>query len=148
VDFSLNQLWTLQGAFDEAETLENGYTLAAIVWKESSAGVNLYRSDSEEWDMKSYGPFQILMRTAASRRGCDSPRTCRKVKTKLLKDFKFSAALAKEELIYWENRLGNKHNAIAAYNAGKSWRYNQGQQYLKDILKKAKYLKHCVRFTR
>lgn len=145
VNFLTKQLWVLQEAFDHAEDRETGYLLSAITWKESSAGLKNFRSDSHEWFMKSYGPFQILLKTAAARRNCNSSKTCKSVKNKLMNDFSFSAELAKEEIAYWYSRLGDLGDAVSAYNSGNNWRYTVGQEYKKDVFNKVKYLKRCVR---
>lgn len=145
VRFLTKQLWVLQEAFDNADSREDGYLLSAITWQESSAGLKNYRSDGVHWSMKSYGPFQILLKTAASRLGCNSSKSCKKIKQKLMTDFSFSASLAKEEISYWNNRLQNRNNAISAYNAGNNWRYSKGQEYRKEINEKVSYLKQCVR---
>lgn len=145
VRFLTKQLWVLQEAFDNADSREEGYLLSAITWQESSAGLKTYRSDGDHWSMKSYGPFQILLKTAAARRNCKSSHSCKKVKQRLMTDFSFSADLAKEEISYWENRLQNRFDAISAYNSGNNWRYSKGQEYRKEITKKISYLKHCVR---
>lgn len=142
--FTLEQLWTLQKAYDHGESKGLGYTMAAIVWKESSAGLYLSRKDGEHWAMNSYGPFHILLKTAKRRRGCVS-WNCKGVKQKLLNDFQYSADLAFEELSYWSDRLGNYRNALAAYNAGNAWRSRDGKAYSRDIRGKVRYLQQCVR---
>lgn len=143
--FSLKQLWTLQKAYDHGEPQGLGYTMAAIVWKESSAGLKLSRKDGEHWSMNSYGPFHILLKTAKKRRGC-STWNCSGVKRKLMNDFQYSADLATEELEYWNQRLGSYRKAFAAYNAGNAWSGRAGSTYSKDIRNKIQYLQQCVRF--
>lgn len=143
--FSMEQLWTLQKAYDHGEPQGLGYTMAAIVWKESSAGLKLSRKDGEHWSMNSYGPFHILLKTAKKRRGCSS-WNCSGVKRKLLNDFQYSADLATEELEYWSQRLGSYRKAFAAYNAGNAWSGKKGMSYSRDIRNKIQYLQQCVRF--
>lgn len=143
--FTLEQLWTLQKAYDHGESKGLGYTMAAIVWKESSAGLYLSRKDGEHWAMNSYGPFHILLKTAKKRRGC-STWNCSRVKRKLMNDFQYSADLAVEELEYWSQRLGSYRKAFAAYNAGNAWSGRAGSAYSKDIRHKIRYLQQCVRF--
>lgn len=143
--FTMKQLWTLQQAYDHGEPQGLGYTMAAIVWKESSAGLKLSRKDGDHWAMNSYGPFHILLKTAKNRRGCTT-WNCRNVKRKLLNDFQYSADLATEELEYWNGRLGSYGKAFSAYNAGNAWRGRAGTAYSRDIRNKIQYLQQCVRF--
>lgn len=143
--FTMKQLWTLQQAYDHGEPQGLGYTMAAIVWKESSAGLKLSRKDGEHWAMNSYGPFHILLKTAKNRRGCKA-WNCSGVKRKLMNDFQYSADLALEELEYWNERLGDYRKAFAAYNAGNAWPGPAGSAYSRDIRGKIRYLQQCVRF--
>lgn len=145
VDFKMSQLWTMQRAFDYGAPDGMGHLLAAIVWKESSAGLKLHRKDGEHWSMRSYGPFHILLRTAKQRRGC-STWNCSNLKNRLLHNFEYSAELAVEELEYWRNRLGSASKALSAYNAGNNWNGMTGVSYRHDVVSKINYLKQCVRF--
>ena len=145
VRFSEPQLWVLQESFERGIDEDYSFTLAAISWQESSAGVNLYRSDGDHWSMKSYGTFQILLRTAKNRVGCQHFQ-CNGVKHRLTVDFDFGVGLAIEELVYWERRLGSRENAIAAYNTGNNWQSKAGKNYLFEIQSKKLYLERCIRF--
>lgn len=145
VDFKLEQLWTMQMAYDRGVETDRGYTLAAITWQESSAGLKLRRKDGEHWAMRSYGPFHILLKTASKRRDCLT-WNCGHIKRKLLTDFNYSADLALEELDYWTDRLSSRRKALAAYNAGNNWNGSKGMNYLSQINKKVSYLQKCVRF--
>lgn len=143
--FTMKQLWTLQKAYDYGRPYGLGFTMAAIVWKESSAGLKLTRKDGTHWSMNSYGPFHILLKTAKNRRGCKA-WNCSGVRRKLMNDFQYSADLALEELEYWNERLGDYRKAFAAYNAGNDWRGQAGAAYSRDVHKKILYLQQCVRF--
>lgn len=143
VTFEDEQLWNLQKAYDFGSRYDKGYTMAAILWQESSAGKHLKRKDGEHWSMSSYGPFHILLKTASHRRECHQSE-CRDVRRKL-NNFEYSANLSLEELLYWEARLGSLGKAVAAYNRGNNWNTNGGRNYLKKINAKIRYLKQCVR---
>lgn len=144
-EFKLEQLWTMQMAYDRGVETDRGYTLAAITWQESNAGLQLKRKDGEHWSMRSYGPFHILLKTASKRRECVT-WNCGHLKRKLLTDFDYSADLALEELDYWTDRLDSRRNALSAYNAGNNWKGTKGKQYLSQVNKKISYLQKCVRF--
>lgn len=120
-----------------------GYTLAAIAWKESSAGRALVRIEpTGSYKDVSYGIYHNLLRYTAKRAGC-STRSCEsKVVQELMTNPVKAAWYAMAELDYWKGRYKGNHMKIwSAYNSGSPTR---GVKYARDISKKIKYLRRCV----
>lgn len=149
IDFSPEQIKTMQKSYDYAKREDLGYTLASIGWQESSAGVNLVGNwikpkTHPEYNMwRAYGTFHNLLKTVMVREECDEYDTCGVfIRDRLLYDFNFAASHAMKELNYWMRvRGGNWSKAVASYYAG--WQYKRGDFYYKDIASKVKYLKRC-----
>ena len=144
--FSIKQLWVMQEAFEGGIDEDYSFTLAAVTWQESSAGLKLHRKDGEHWSLNSYGAFHILLRTAKARLGGCKTYQCSRIAKRLKEDIAFSIGLAIEELDYWENRLKSRKSAISAYNAGNNWNSTIGRGYFNKIHSKKLYLKRCIRF--
>lgn len=145
--FSQEQIETLQRAFDYGQERGWGWSLAAIAWRESSAGQNLIRFDPpyEFWSA-SYGVFHVYLKTAMVHEGCTLARCASKIANKLMTDFDYSAEQAIEVLEYWKRVKGdhNYHYIWKGYNDGYE-NTLRGVKYANDIAKKVLYLKECVR---
>lgn len=149
VDFTPEQVNTMQMSYDYAKGVDLGYTLAAIGWQESSAGVNMKgawikpKGTPDYYEWRAYGTFHNLLKTVMVREECDDYSTCGVfIRDRLLYDFNFAASHAMKELKYWMDvRGGDWSKAVASYYAG--WKYKLGDFYYKDIADKIKYLKRC-----
>lgn len=143
--FSFNQLQTMQRAYNYGEEHDLGWTLAAIVWQESSAGNKVVN-----WKDPSFGPFQIYLKTAASHEGFDwelDPRRALDVADKLLIDLEYGAGHAIKVLDHWKIRhSGNYRRMLSSYNAGVNWNSERGTKYANDVVYKLNFLRtyRCV----
>ena len=136
--FSMKQLHTMTSAYTAGKKYNLEYTLAAIVWQESSAG--LYNS-RKEGDFLVKSPFHILLKTAYSREGCKNDICRTLVRSRLKYDFDYAAQHAIDEITFW-SRPGRTWNQVMAhYNGG----YSPNHNYPKLISSKIRYLKKCVR---
>lgn len=140
-ELSVKQMRTVERAYQAGLPHNLGYSLAAIVWQESSAGLFLINSSEG-----SYGPFQINLKTALAR--VDGKNWSKPKKdwlaTNLLR-FDFSVYFAIEELKYWQSVHGNNNwrKVWASYNGG--WRYHKPapQSYAQSIATKIQKLQGC-----
>lgn len=113
-----------------------GYIMAAISWKESSAGVNLKAGKGHH----SYGVFQNYLPTVKARAKLEGKNLSDSEIRKMLKSRQNSAEWAYIEFSYWLNiHNGNMRKALASYNAG--WNVKRGNSYASDVLEKANFLK-------
>lgn len=143
--FSSEQLANLQYAYDYGSHFDHGWTLAAIIWRESSAGIkNINLRDP------SYGPFHVHLKTASRQCGFDwmeDQERAHKVSVELMNNFTYGAQHAIKVLDYWKKQhKGNYRKMVASYNAGYSWSSEAGQVYVADIVKKIQFLKNnrCI----
>ena len=114
--------------------LDRGYIMAAILWQESSAGINCGKNGH------AVGPFQNYIPTVKSRMKQNGVTKTNAQIAGDLRSFNTSAHWANVELEYWlKVHNGNISKAIASYNAG--WQIHKGQGYSRSVLKKAQYLK-------
>lgn len=147
VQFTDSQLYTLQRSFDFGKESGWGWSLAAIAWKESSAGLNLVRFDPpyEYWSA-SYGVFHNYLKTVMSEEGCTTARCASKIAQNLMTNFKYSAQHAVKTLEYWKkvSGKGNYYDIWKGYNDGYQ-NTARGKAYSVDIGDKIVYLKTCVR---
>ncbi|ANA49461.1 hypothetical protein BI049_gp107 [Salmonella phage vB_SnwM_CGG4-1] len=113
-----------------------GYIMAALLWQESSAGLNTKGKSGHQ----AYGMFQNYLPTMRERtKQIGWNMTDLQIKTMLNKRSN-SASWAYIELSYWLNRHdGNIRKAIASYNAGNNWK--AGNKYASQVIEKANYLK-------
>lgn len=122
------------------EIINNGtdscYLMAALVWAESSAGMNVKGGKGH----KSFGLFQNNITTVKNRMKQQGIRPSEHhIKHRLITERSFSAKFAKIELQYWlKQRKGNLIQALASYNAG--WKWQRGEKYARDVINKRNYL--------
>lgn len=138
---SPEQFATVQKAYEAGLPHDLGYSLAAIVWQESSAGLFLINSSEG-----SYGPFQINLKTALARvDGKEWSKIKRDILATNLLNFEYSVWFAIEELKYWQSVHGENswRKVWASYNGG--WRYHKPapQGYAQDIVTKIQKLRGC-----
>lgn len=111
-----------------------GYVMAAIMWKESTAGINCGRNGD------AIGAFQTRTSTIQQRlRQNGIKKSHNQIERDLMVKSE-SAKWAYEELNYWLGvHDGNMKKAVASYNAG--WNISKGMKYSASVLSKANYLK-------
>lgn len=142
--FSKSQIDTIRYAYHYGKKHDLGYTMAAIAWKESCAG--LYRLN---FDDPSAGIYHAHLPGVIKRHYKAKNTSFRRnmVAEKLIKDPEFASQIALEELLYWKKiRDGNWKNMIKSYNKGFSWEKSKGRNkiaeaYYEDISQKVKMLK-------
>lgn len=142
-DFSDKQISNLKMAYDygkksatgKSNADQIGYVMAAIMWKESTAGIDCGSNGD------AVGAFQNRTSTVKARLKQEGINKSHKQIATELQNKTISAKWAYEELSYWiDIHKGNIRKAIASYNAG--WKYSKGQSYSKSIMNKADYLKN------
>lgn len=113
-----------------------GYIMAALAWRESSAGLKTQGGNEHH----AYGMFQNYLPTVRERvKEVGWNMTDAQI-ISMLKDRKNSATWAYIELSYWLDRHnGDMRKAISSYNAGNKWQ--AGNKYASDVIAKANYLK-------
>lgn len=120
-----------------------GYTLAAIAWVESQAGLYPVNANSH-----AYSPYHILLKTALARRNVPNTDFNRsKMASRLVGDLEYSAALALEEVEYWQKVRGKKNvfDWLASYNGGWSaLGKTESINYANNVMRKTKQLERCV----
>jgi hypothetical protein len=139
---SREQVDVLKRSYHYGSAFDMGYSLAAIAWKESSAGKYPINVNDP-----SFGVHHIYITTAASRANIKGVEI-NKLALALINDEKLSASFAIKELLFWQQALKkedrNWKNVWAAYNGGYSYKEDAPQEYSKDIQKKIKWLKTCL----
>jgi hypothetical protein len=122
-----------------------GYTLAAIAFHESSAG--LFRMN---YKSKDFGVFQINIKTAASIEGVTNYFAKTKLAERLLYDDAYNASLAVNVLeSFKKQHKGSWKEAVKSYNQGNKWKRSSdsnkiAEKYLASIINKIKMLRKCL----
>lgn len=138
-----HQIKTIRYAYHYGKKHNFGYTMAAIAWKESCAG--LYRIN---FDDPSAGIYHAHI-PGVIKRHYKSKNTAFKrnvVAEKLIRDPEFASKIALEELLYWKKvRKGNWKEIIKSYNKGFSWEKSKGKNqlaeaYYEDVSKRVQIL--------
>lgn len=141
--FSKDQLDTIIYAYNYGKKHDFGYTMAAIAWKESCAGI--YRinfSDPSAGIYHAYLPGVIKRHYKKQ----DTPFRRNAIAEKLIRDPEFASKIALEELLYWRKvRKNNWKEIIKSYNKGFSWEKSKGRNkmaeaYYEDITLKVEEL--------
>jgi hypothetical protein len=114
------------------------YSLAAIAWKESSAGKYMINLQDP-----SAGVFHITINNAlVYLKWKDTNFNRNRAAQLLIQDFQLAANFAMINLQFWKDQHGNNWNRIwASYNAGHSWK--NGRKYAKDIASKVRKIRLC-----
>lgn len=143
-NFSEKQISNMQKAYKFGNSNEKkkfhgtnvnlGYIMAAILWQESSCGINIKNGHA-------VGAFQNYIPTVKSRMKQNGVHKTSAQISKELSNFNTSAHWADIEIDYWlKTHKGNMHKALASYNAG--YNVKAGNGYANSILRKATYLKN------
>ena len=132
----------LQNAHNRGKPFDLGYTLAAIAWRESQAGlININIFDP------SCGPFHNNLNSVFARHNYEDTRYKKNaVCQKLITNFDFAAAEGLAELEYWVSvHDGNLRKTWASYNAG--WNYDSriGKMYAEMIARRITILKEFIK---
>lgn len=141
--FSKSQIQTIHYAYHYGKKYNLGFTMAAIAWKESCAG--LYRIN---FDDPSAGIYHAHLPGVIKRHYKAKNTAFRRnvVAEKLIRDPEFASKIALEELLYWKKiHKDNWKNIIKSYNKGFSWQKSKGrnqlaENYYEDISKRVKIL--------
>lgn len=144
--FSSDQTKVLKYAFERGKPYNLEWTLAAIAWQESSAGLKTKNPKSD-----SYGLFGSLLKTVESRLKKDEEfrESLRKIPLSrkqtiflLRNDWEFSTSFAIAELSYWKERHnGNYRKTLGSYFGGNNPNSKAAVNYVNGITKKIQYLK-------
>lgn len=135
--FSEDQLNTMKNALVAGSEHDYGWTLAAMAWRESSAGAKPLN-----WADPSFGPFHNNIKTVSKRYGAKDQFEEFALASRLMYDFDFAVEAAVAELDYWKKiHKGNWRKMWASYNGGWNWRGKAPQSYQNDIAKKINFLK-------
>jgi len=141
--FTLDQINVMQQAYDFGKPHNLGWSMAAISWRESSAGVNM-----ANWSDPSFGPFHNFINSVAARHGVmGDDRAMMVLAMRLFNDFDFAAQETVNELNYWISRHGENWPLVwASYNAGNNWNSPRGAGYAEDIRQKIVFLREnrCI----
>lgn len=142
-DFSKSQVNNMQKAYSYGKSkplkfngsrVDFGYIMAAIIWQETSAGINCGTGSH------AVGHYQNLVTTVQARMKKDGVNKSRTQIARELQNPNISAHWARVELSYWlDVHNGDLNKALASYNAG--WKYQKGTRYSANVIKKANYLK-------
>lgn len=120
--------------YHEANPLNLGYTMAAIIWQESKGGKYLINLQDP-----SCGPYHNSITSVMSRHNIvdtsfNRNRTCQM----LINDWEFAFSESLSELRYWQNvRNGNWTKVWASYNGG----WAMSLSYAANIKSKIEFLK-------
>lgn len=127
-----------------------GYTLAAIAWKESCAGVyKMNFQDPSAGNYHAYIPGVINRYPQLKQNGF----TQNLVGAMLVEDDNFAAEIAISELKYWQKtHNGDWKKIIKSYNKGYSWEKNtqadiQAENYYRDVAQKVRQLQDYFQST-
>jgi hypothetical protein len=135
-----NEQWyNVSKGYYAAKDVGYGFTLAAIIIRESQGG--LYRVNPNSLD---YGLTHINVKTAVNRMGYkDTPFMRSVAASKIVFDDDLAIALAIEELLYWHGRRGGEwKHVVASYNSGNNMK-NGLRDYYPKISKTVNELKGC-----
>lgn len=135
--FDASQKKVLRDAFNAGKKRKYSWTLAAIVWQETSAGKTLIN-----WNDPSFGAFQINIKTAAKRYKAVTTGDQLILAEELHNNINMGAMAAMDELDFWKGvHKGNWSKMVASYNGGYNWKGKHPQAYRNNLLKKVNFLK-------
>jgi hypothetical protein len=136
--FTESQVSIMYQAFQIGKQKDMSYSLAAIAWKESSAGKYMINLQDP-----SAGVFHITMINALAYLKWENNNFNRNRAAQLLvEDFQLSAEFAMINLQFWKDLHGDNWFRIwQSYNAGHN--YSNGTDYANDIVTKIQKIKLC-----
>lgn len=133
-----SQVGVIVKAYHLGEPDGYGYTLAAIAWQESLAGVVKVNAFDP-----SFGIFHINLTTASKREGITSNFSKNMLAQRLIDDDSYNAYHAMQELDFWKaQHKGNWRKMWASYNGG--WNWKKAGSYAEAIATKIKIIRKCL----
>jgi hypothetical protein len=137
--FTDSQTNTLYRAFQYGKEHDMAYSLAAIAWQESSAGVAL-KNPSDP----SAGVFHVTVKNALHYAGWENTQPNQQVMYELLQlDFDMAASFAVKNLTFWRNAYKvSWKKTWQYYNGGTSYS-SSSIKYSDAIAKKVRKIKSC-----
>lgn len=140
--FSNSQMQVMHRSFEYAREYDLGWTLAAISFRESSAGVNLKNPNDP-----SAGAHHVLATHVLNDFGMErTPSNIEMAMDMLASNFELSAHYALRELKWWKNRHnGSWFLAVRSYNQGHFWRLSDPKLRERSY-NYARNIQHTVRF--
>jgi hypothetical protein len=137
--FTSTQINTLYRAFQYGIEHDMSYSLAAIAWKESSAGIALKNPNDP-----SAGVFHVTVKNALYYVGWKNTEPNRQVMYLLLQlDFDMAASFAVKNLTFWRNAHKVSWKKTWQYYNGGTTYSNASIEYSEDIAKKIRTIKSC-----
>lgn len=135
-----NQISLLKKSYDYGKQFDWGLTLAAIAWKESSAGKYLINLQDP-----SVGPFHVTIDKVLRHLNLpDTPFNQNRAAQIGIERFDVTAFIAVMELAYWKVERGRTwRETLVSYNAGNNLKSERGQAYAEDVAQKVGVLKQC-----
>lgn len=133
----------LKESFIYGQPYDVGYTLAAIVWKESNAG--LWKINISDPSAGVAHNHLVYALTRLGRK--DTPFNRNVLAQQLVDNNQLSLHLARVELDYWRGRhKGNWAATRASYNRGNNWNTEGGKAYSEDLLQRIMVFRRCNTF--
>jgi hypothetical protein len=136
--FTERQVRVMYRAFQIGKQKDMSYSLAAIAWKESSAGKYMINLQDP-----SFSVFHITIDNALVYLKWEDTNFNRNRAAQLLiEDFQLAAEFAMINLQFWKDNYGsNWHKIWASYNSGYNW--SNGVEYSNDVASKIQKIKLC-----
>lgn len=136
---SNRQVEVLHQAFQAGAPKDMSYSLAAIAWKESSAGRYLMNLQDP-----SAGVFMVTIENAIGYlKWKDTPFNRNRMAQLLMEDFDLAAEFAMINLQFWVDQYGNDWRTIwKRYNGGYS-DSERSVKYSRDIARKISVIAEC-----
>ena len=133
-----NQMGVMYKAYQAGKEHDMAYSLAAIAWKESSAGKYMINLQDP-----SAGVFHITINNAlVYLKWKDTNFNRNRAAQLLIQDFQLAANFAMINLQFWKDQHGENWSKVwASYNAG--WNWKNGRKYSQDIANKIRMIKLC-----
>lgn len=137
--FTESQKEVLNFAYDYGRDHDLSYSLAAIAWQESQAGLFLIDFQGQTAGIWHVSVDGVINRNQKMYK--DTPFIRNLVAQKLMNNRKFCAKEAVKELLYWKNKRSNWVDIWASYNGGYNYESRQAQRYAREVAEKIKFLK-------
>lgn len=133
------QIGTLYSAYAYGIEDDLSLTLAAIVWKESKAGV--WTINLNDGKYGSYSAYHINLEYAALRHNMNTSWGRSRLAERLLQDEEFAAGEALTVLKAYKTKTCNHHCTLAKYNGGNLGdKNNRSVAYANDVILRIKAL--------
>lgn len=141
---SSEQKYRLEYSYHYGYPNDLGYTLAAIAWVESNAGIYKINLDTRD-----YGLHQINDRTIFNTLGVTDYWKKREIITKVITDDSLSAYLAMSVLLHFQKNTSSWKEMVMRYNIGNKKdkvSLKRGLDYYNKVKDNVNILKTCSNF--